>query len=85
MDLYPWRFDSIHSHCHDDVISIFNILKEFWAIARYRAPLQRIQKKSESAGTSPLQLLSECIEFHPQPQSHRHLQTQLGKEADSLR
>jgi hypothetical protein len=36
MDLYPWRFDSIHSHCHDDVI-IF--LKEFliiWAIAHLR-------------------------------------------------
>jgi hypothetical protein len=24
MDLYPWRLDSIHSHCHDDVISILN-------------------------------------------------------------
>jgi hypothetical protein len=29
MDLYPWRFDSIHSHCHDDVNSILNILKNF--------------------------------------------------------
>jgi hypothetical protein len=28
-DQYPWRFDSIHPHCNDDVISILNILKEF--------------------------------------------------------
>jgi hypothetical protein len=44
---YPWRFDSIHSHSYDDVIifhSILNILKEFWAIARYRAPLRHAMK-----------------------------------------
>jgi hypothetical protein len=27
MDLYPWSFDSIHSHCHDDVNSILNIFR----------------------------------------------------------
>jgi hypothetical protein len=27
MDQYPWRFDSIHSHCHDDVIILYSILK----------------------------------------------------------
>jgi hypothetical protein len=50
MDLYPWSFDSIHPHCHDDMI-IF--LKEFliiWAIARYRAPPRRVKKKQVRAG-----------------------------------
>jgi hypothetical protein len=30
-----------------DVISILNILKEFWAIARYRAPPQHVLEKSQ--------------------------------------
>jgi hypothetical protein len=42
MDLYPQRFDSIHSHCHDDVNSILNILKEFQRILGYRAPPQHV-------------------------------------------
>jgi hypothetical protein len=57
MDLYPWSFDSIHPHCHDDMI-IF--LKEFliiWAIARYRAPPRRVKKKTGSSGTSPIYIL----------------------------
>jgi hypothetical protein len=29
MDLYPWRFDSIHSHSYDDGIIFYSILKEF--------------------------------------------------------
>jgi hypothetical protein len=29
MELYPCRFDSIHCHCHDDMNSILNILKNF--------------------------------------------------------
>jgi hypothetical protein len=27
--LYPWRFDSIHSHCHDDVIQFLIFFKNF--------------------------------------------------------
>jgi hypothetical protein len=52
MDLYPWSFDSIHSHCHDDVISILNILKEFliiFLVARYRARDQKTQFEREPA------------------------------------
>jgi hypothetical protein len=52
-DRYPWRFDSIHSHCHDDVILILDILKnfkEFWAIARYRAPPRHVLKMSVRVG-----------------------------------
>jgi hypothetical protein len=45
MELYPWRFDSIHSHCHDDVILILNILKNLG----YRAPPRRVQKKQGQA------------------------------------
>jgi hypothetical protein len=41
MELYPWSFDSIHSHCHEDVILILNILKNLG----YRAPPRRVQKK----------------------------------------
>jgi hypothetical protein len=36
MELYPWRFDSLHFHCHDDVNSILHNFKEFWAIAHLR-------------------------------------------------
>jgi hypothetical protein len=32
-------------------ISILNILKEFWAIARYRAPPRHVMKMSVRAGT----------------------------------
>jgi hypothetical protein len=38
---------SIHSHCHDDVISILNILKNFGLIARYRAPPRHVLKNSQ--------------------------------------
>jgi hypothetical protein len=44
MELYPWRLDSRHSHCHDDMISILNILKNFqrfWAIAHLRGVLKK--------------------------------------------
>jgi hypothetical protein len=34
------------------VISILNILKEFWAIARYRAPPRHVLKKSDQGGTA---------------------------------
>jgi hypothetical protein len=53
IQLYPWRFDSIHSHCNDDMISILNILKNFhrfWAIAHLRGVLK---KKTGLSGTSP--------------------------------
>jgi hypothetical protein len=46
MDLYPWSFDSINSHCHDDVISILNILKEFWAIAHLRGVFKKKQVRA---------------------------------------
>jgi hypothetical protein len=55
-DRYSWSFDSIHSHCHEDGIifhSIPNILKEFWAIARYRAPQQRVIEKVAMSGNPP--------------------------------
>jgi hypothetical protein len=55
MDLYPWRFDSILSHCHDDVISILNILKNF--------PCREVSRtsgtsseKTGSSRTSPKQV-----------------------------
>jgi hypothetical protein len=32
---------------YDDVISILNILKEFWAMARYHAPPGHVQKMSQ--------------------------------------
>jgi hypothetical protein len=41
MDLYPWSFDSIHSHCHNDMI-IF--LKEFliiWANGHLRGVFKK--------------------------------------------
>jgi hypothetical protein len=41
---YPWSSDSIHSHCHDDVNSILNILKEFQRILGYHAPPRHVQK-----------------------------------------
>jgi hypothetical protein len=43
----------MHSHCHDDVISILNISKEFWAIARYRAPPQHVIEKVAMSGNQP--------------------------------
>jgi hypothetical protein len=52
MEQYPWRFDSIHSHCHDDVISILNILKNFqrfWAIAHLRGVFKKNRFERELA------------------------------------
>jgi hypothetical protein len=50
-DRYPWSFDSIHSHCHDDVILILNILKNFKEHLRGMRPARL--KKTGSSGTSP--------------------------------
>jgi hypothetical protein len=50
MELYPWRFDSIHSHCHDDVISVLNILKEFWAYRGVWRTSGHVLKKQVRAG-----------------------------------
>jgi hypothetical protein len=50
MDLYPWSFDSVHSHCHDDVISILNILKNF---GLSRAHLRDTFKKSQNQRDLP--------------------------------
>jgi hypothetical protein len=47
MELYPWRFDSIHPHCHDDVNSILNILKNF-GLSRTSATCS---EKTGSSGT----------------------------------
>jgi hypothetical protein len=46
MDLYPWSFDSIHSHCHDDMI-IF--LKEFLIIWVSRTSATRSDIMAPSA------------------------------------
>jgi hypothetical protein len=51
MDLYPWSFDSIHSHCHDDMI-IF--LKEFliiWAITHLRDAFKKCHNERDLAVT----------------------------------
>jgi hypothetical protein len=53
MDLYAWSFDSIHSHCHDDVNAILNILKnfkEFWA----KAHLRNTFRKNGMSGNLPI-------------------------------
>jgi hypothetical protein len=56
MELYPWRFDSIHSHCQDDVNSFlfqFLIFQRILLVARYRARTSTTcSKKQESVGTS---------------------------------
>jgi hypothetical protein len=52
MDLYPWRFDSIYSHCHDDVkfsISILNISIESWYIAHLRGAFKKSHNQREPA------------------------------------
>jgi hypothetical protein len=52
MDLYPWSFDSIHPHCHDDVILILNILQyfeEFWAIAHLRDTFKKSRNEQDLA------------------------------------
>jgi hypothetical protein len=54
MELYPWSFDSIHSHCHDDVNSFSFNFEEFWAIARYRAPPGHVIEKVGSGGNTPI-------------------------------
>jgi hypothetical protein len=51
MDLYPLRFLSIHSHCHEDGIIFHSISKEFqrfWAIVPLR---DAFKKNQERAGT----------------------------------
>jgi hypothetical protein len=37
-----------------DVISILNILKEFWAITRYRAPPRHVIEKVAMSGNQPV-------------------------------
>jgi hypothetical protein len=38
MELYPWSFDSIHSHCHKDGIIFHSILNSFQAVAPLTGP-----------------------------------------------
>jgi hypothetical protein len=63
MELYLWSFDSIHSHCHEDGIILYSILKnfkEFWAIARYRAPPRHVIEKVAMSGTSPYEYYNDA-------------------------
>jgi hypothetical protein len=48
MELYPWSFDSIHSHCHPDVILIVNILKYFKEFGLYRLLRTSAMQKNET-------------------------------------
>jgi hypothetical protein len=64
---YPWRFDSIHSHCHEDGIIFHSILKEFQivlAIAHLRgmrpACSEKVAMSGNCPGTDPLPFGTSC-------------------------
>jgi hypothetical protein len=63
IDWYPWRFDSIHSHCHHDVNSFpfqFLIFSRIFLVARYRVH----SKKLTSIRNLPIEVLDyglRCI------------------------
>jgi hypothetical protein len=62
MDWYPWSFDSIHSHCHDDVIILYSILKnKNLGYRRTSAVRPARYEKTGSTRTSPAVLVESTF------------------------
>jgi hypothetical protein len=61
MELYPWSFDSIHSHCHEDGIISYSILKEF-GLSRTSATCS---KRTGFTQTSPNKASERGAKFYP--------------------
>jgi hypothetical protein len=79
MELYPWRFDSIHSHCHEDGIIFYSILTEF-ELTRTSATRS---KNVRVSGTSPYILwITRGDPLGPPRYQNRHKRFNSNKSHD---